>query len=101
MLKMVVLPAPFGPITPLMSPSGISNDASCTARRPRKDLLTARTSRSALIAAASARASARCRAAGTSPPRAAPAVEHLLDSRDLPAEGREGFGDAVGEQRQP
>src|SRR3954470_12989048 len=47
MLKMVVLPAPFGPIRPLMSPSGISNDASCTARRPRNDLLMPRTSSSA------------------------------------------------------
>src|SRR6266496_5623648 len=48
MLKMVVLPAPFGPIRPLMSPSGISNEAACTARRPRNDLLIARTSSSGI-----------------------------------------------------
>ena len=39
MLKIVVLPAPFGPISALMLPSGISNEASDTAFRPRKDLL--------------------------------------------------------------
>src|SRR5438552_11927960 len=44
MLKMVVLPAPFGPMRPLMSPSGISNEALLTARRPRNDLLMPRTS---------------------------------------------------------
>src|SRR5258706_237617 len=48
MLKMVVLPAPFGPMRALMLPSGISNDASCTARRPRNDLPMPRTSRSAI-----------------------------------------------------
>src|SRR5438132_13305306 len=48
MLKMVVLPAPFGPIRPLMSPSGISNDALFTARRPRKDLEIPRTSSSGI-----------------------------------------------------
>src|SRR5690348_2627662 len=48
MLKIVVLPAPFGPIRPLMSPSGISNEAALTARRPRKDLERARASSSAM-----------------------------------------------------
>src|SRR5579859_1164454 len=48
MLKMVVLPAPFGPIRPLMSPSGMANDASCTARRPRNDFEMPRTSSSAM-----------------------------------------------------
>src|SRR3954471_8663700 len=48
MLKMVVLPAPFGPMRPLMSPSGSSNDAAFTARRPRNDFEIARTSSSAM-----------------------------------------------------
>src|SRR6267142_2305796 len=48
MLKMVVLPAPFGPIRALMLPAEMSNDASCTARRPRNDLPMARTSSSAI-----------------------------------------------------
>src|SRR3954468_11186144 len=48
MLKMVVLPAPFGPMRPLMSPSGSSNDAAFTARRPRNDFEIARTSSSAI-----------------------------------------------------
>src|SRR5258706_5329842 len=48
MLKMVVLPAPLGPISALMLPSGISNEASCTARRPRNDLPMPRASRSAI-----------------------------------------------------
>src|SRR3954470_11677026 len=48
MLKMVVLPAPFGPMRPLMSPSGTSNEAAFTARRPRKDLEIARASSSAI-----------------------------------------------------
>src|SRR5438105_1942850 len=50
MLKMVVLPAPLGPMRPLMSPSGISNEALFTARRPRNDLLMPRTSSSAIRA---------------------------------------------------
>src|SRR5690348_3294576 len=49
MLKIVVLPAPFGPMRPLMSPSGIWNDALLTARRPRKDFEMFRTSRSAMV----------------------------------------------------
>src|SRR3954468_4211764 len=48
MLKIVVLPAPFGPIRALIAPSGISKEASCTARRPRNDLPTPRTSSSAI-----------------------------------------------------
>src|SRR5690348_10951494 len=47
MLKMVVLPAPFGPIRPLMSPSGTAKEALLTARRPRNDLEMPRTSSSA------------------------------------------------------
>src|SRR5579871_529470 len=48
MLKMVVLPAPFGPMRALMLPSGISNETSRTACRPRKDFATLRTSSSAI-----------------------------------------------------
>src|ERR1044071_5845954 len=49
MLKMVVLPAPFGPIRPFMSPSAISNDALLTARRPRNDFEIERTSSRAMF----------------------------------------------------
>src|SRR5690349_8198618 len=48
MLKMVVLPAPLGPIRPLMSPAAISNDALFTARRPRNDLEMPRASSSVI-----------------------------------------------------
>src|SRR4029078_13392704 len=48
MLKMVVLPAPFGPMSPLMSPSGNSNEAPFTARRTRNDFDIARTSSRAI-----------------------------------------------------
>src|SRR5262245_22029517 len=98
MLKIVVLPAPFGPIRPLMSPSGTANEASRTARRPRNDLAMFATSSIEL-----------------QPPRERGpdavgqehdydeqhhAVELLLHARDLPAERGEQLGDAVGEQRQ-
>src|SRR5688500_2371395 len=48
MLKMVVLPAPLGPMRPLMSPSGTSNEALFTARRPRNDFVMPRASSSAI-----------------------------------------------------
>jgi len=38
MLKQVVLPAPFGPMSATMAPVGTSKDACETAFRPRKDL---------------------------------------------------------------
>ena len=39
MLNSVVLPAPFGPITAKMPPSGTSNESRSTATSPRKRLL--------------------------------------------------------------
>src|SRR5918995_6068263 len=37
MLKMVVLPAPFGPIKATIEPSATEKLAACTARKPRND----------------------------------------------------------------
>ena len=48
MLNSVVLPAPFGPMTPQISPASTSNDTSSTATRPRKRLVTPSRARSAL-----------------------------------------------------
>src|SRR5215813_3379089 len=98
MLKIVVLPAPFGPIRPLMSPSGMANDASRTARSPRKDFEIFLTSSIEL----------------QFPRDGGPysigeehdhdeehhAVEHLLYARDLPAQRGEELADAVGEERE-
>jgi len=41
-LNKVVLPAPFGPMTPTMRPSGTVSDMSVRARMPPKFLLTLR-----------------------------------------------------------
>jgi len=67
MLNIVVLPAPFGPISATRPPCGTSNDAWVTALRPRNDFCSPRTSSRSLISRfpACARAWARCRAAGT------------------------------------
>src|SRR5512134_1894016 len=106
MLNVVVLPAPFGPIRPTMAPSATSNETPVTARRPRKDLETSRTS--------------RCATALLPPLEAEPprdrrpdpvreehhdreehdTVEHLLDAGDLDAHRREQLGDRIGEDRQ-
>src|SRR6266581_2406257 len=98
MLKMVVLPAPFGPIRALMPPSGTSKDASETALRPRKDLERFRTSSMQLQL---------FRNEGPNPigqehdhRQQHDAVEHLLDAGDFPAERGESFGDAVGKERE-
>src|SRR3954454_8483214 len=98
MLKVVVLPAPLGPISPLISPSGTANEASRTARKPRNAFEIAFTS------------SIKLQPPGERRPDAVrqehdhdeqhDAVEHLLHARDLPAQRREELGDAVGEQRQ-
>ncbi len=59
-LNIVLLPAPFGPISPRISPRRSSNDRSLTATRPPNSLRAARTSSSGPVAAASA----RCRSGG-------------------------------------
>ena len=46
MLKIVVLPAPFGPISPTSSPGWIAKLNSDTAVRPPKRMVTLRASRS-------------------------------------------------------
>src|SRR3954466_16036484 len=45
MLKKVVLPAPFGPIRPLIEPCSITKSMLFTATRPPKRLVTPRASR--------------------------------------------------------
>src|SRR5262245_52828975 len=96
MLKIVVLPAPFGPIRPLMLPCGTSKVASRTACSPRKDLEAWRTSSMELQLS---------RHGGPDAVRKEHdhdeqhhAVEHLLDARYFPAERGEQLGDAVGKQ---
>ncbi len=46
--KSVVLPAPFGPMTPKISPDATSNETSVRAARPPKRFVTPRTESSAL-----------------------------------------------------
>src|SRR5581483_6913930 len=46
-LKQVVLPAPFGPISPVTRPSGTSNETSLSAAIPPKRIVRSRTSSSA------------------------------------------------------
>src|ERR1035437_6264089 len=41
--KRVVLPAPFGPMTPKISPGSTSNETALTATRPPKRFVSART----------------------------------------------------------
>src|SRR6516164_90266 len=50
-LNKVDLPAPFGPISPRISPSRMAKDRLCTARSPPKRLLTRSSSSSAVIPA--------------------------------------------------
>src|SRR6185503_11497805 len=97
-LKIVVLPAPFGPIRPLMSPSGTVNEASRTARRPRNAF--------EMFFTSSIELQSSC---GRGPYAVGQehdhgeqhdAVEHLLHARNLPAERGDKLGDALGEQRQ-
>ena len=57
-LKSVVLPAPFGPMTPRISRSRTSKLTSETATRPMNDLVTPRTSSSTVSGARPASASA-------------------------------------------
>src|SRR4051794_25890241 len=98
MLKIVVLPAPLGPISPLISPSGTANDASRTARRPRNAFEIVFTSSIELEPPGEGRPDAMRQKHDHDEEH--DAVEHLLHARDLPAERREELGDAVGEQRQ-
>src|SRR5688500_16089655 len=97
-LKMVVLPAPLGPISPLMLPSGISKEASCTARRPRKDFETCLTSSMDFQLPSNRRPDAVGQEHHHH--QQDQSVEHLLDAGDLPAQRGERLGDAVGEQGQ-
>src|SRR5918992_6377471 len=96
MLKIVVLPAPLGPIRPLMPPSGTSNEASRTARKPRKDFETRFTSSMDLQLSGHGRPDAVGKEHDHGEEH--DAVEHLLDAGNLPAERSERLGDAVGEQ---
>ena len=57
-LKIVHLPAPFGPIRPRISPARTSKLTSLTATRPPNSLRTARTEQRLAVPAASARAAA-------------------------------------------
>src|SRR5438552_3914012 len=98
MLKMVVLPAPFGPMRPLMSPSGTSNDASCTARRPRNDFDTLRTSSMQFQFLREGRPDTVRQKHYHGEQH--DAVEHLLDAGNFPAERGEELGDAVGKEGQ-
>src|SRR5262245_10768040 len=97
MLNSVVLPAPFGPITAKMAPSGTAKLTSCTARRPEKffdtpEISSNATSRLRLVAARLVEA----KLAGERRPHAvrqqqdddeeAKAVEHLLGPRRRPPE---------------
>src|ERR1044071_5769908 len=97
-LKIVVLPAPFGPISPLIPPSGTANDASRTARKPRNDFEMFFTSSIQLQPSREGGPDSvgeehdHCEQHH--------AVEHLLYAGDLPAERGEKLGDAIGEQRQ-
>src|SRR3954471_23175146 len=98
MLKIVVLPAPFGPIRPLISPSGTVNEASRTARSPRNDFEMFFTSSIEFQLPRQNRPDTVGEEHDYHEQH--DAVEHLLHARDLPAERREELGDAVGEQRQ-
>src|SRR5512135_689886 len=99
MLKIVVFPAPFGPISAISPPSETSNEAPDTARRPRKDFDSARTASSATSAPAS-----QAEPLGERRPDAVghehhdqqqdDAVEHLLHARNVPSHG----GDQVVQQ---
>src|SRR5688572_17104686 len=97
-LKMVVLPAPLGPISPLMLPSGTSKEASRTARSPRKDFDTCFTSSMDLQFSGHRRPDAVGKEHDDGEEHQP--VEHLLDAGDLPAERGERLGDAVGKKRQ-
>ena len=73
MLKIVVLPAPLGPIRAWMAPAGTLKLTSCTARRPRKLLpMPASSSRAPLTS----RRSARPSFAGQPRPHAGRPVHH-------------------------
>jgi hypothetical protein len=45
MLKRVVLPAPFGPMTPIVFPDGTDSETSSSATRPPKRALTLRSTK--------------------------------------------------------
>src|SRR5215470_10942158 len=98
MLKIVVLPAPFGPMRPLMSPSGTANDASRTARSPRKDFEIFLTSSIELQFPRDGGPNTIWKEHDHDEQHHA--VEHLLHAWDLPAERGEELGDPVGEERE-
>ena len=92
MLKSVVLPAPFGPMTPQISPAATSNVTASTAVRPRNRLVTAssgqqRGHRSALRQAEPPRQPGPDAAGqGDDDEQQAGAVEHLLGAGQIEAE---------------
>src|SRR3989442_3675834 len=59
MLKNVVLPAPFGPMSARISPAGSANETSSTAWTPPNDFRTPTTSRTGLVTADDAGNAAR------------------------------------------
>src|SRR5262245_46020679 len=69
-LKSVVLPAPFGPMIPTISPAPTANDTSVSARKPPNRLLTERTSRSGGIGPS------RLPVAGSQADQAARKIDH-------------------------
>src|SRR5688572_19819724 len=95
MLKIVVLPAPLGPIRATIEPSGTEKLASCTARRPRNDF-------EMLLAS-----SIELELSGDGGPHAlgqehhhqqqAHAVEHLLHARHVDAELQHQLAHSLGE----
>src|SRR5689334_17595522 len=98
MLKMVVLPAPFGPIRPLMSPAGTVNDASRTARSPRNDFEMFLTSSIELQSPRDGGPDAMRKKHDHDEQHYA--VENLLHAGNFPAQGGEELGDAVGKERE-
>src|SRR3990172_5201245 len=98
-LKIVVSPAPFGPISPTIAPSATSNDAPTTARRPRNDFETSWTT-SNVIASAPLLEAELARKRGPDPVRQEHhdheqhhAVEKLLHPPDLDPERWRNLGE--------
>src|SRR5688572_17982378 len=98
MLKMVVLPAPLGPIRATIEPSGTEKLAACTARRPRKDFDRLATA-SMLAVQAELLRERRPHALGQEHDhqQQARAVEHLLYARHVDAKLQHQLAHSLGE----